>query len=142
VELGAGREDSDKRTRQPSRSVFLRVSQSEPDILRQARLPDRLHADLFFELPAAQSASLGHWLGCAAVSAEVGADGVLVRARANRVFRVEDVARVVHEWMLANSVDAVPASSNDALFVVGLSTSDTGTARHSGLLPAGRPVLG
>jgi hypothetical protein len=142
VQLGAGREDSDGRAREPWRNVFLRVSQSEPDALRHAQFPDRVRADLLFDLPPAQSASLGHWLGCAAVSAEVGADGVMIRARANRVFRVEDVARVVHEWMLANSVDAVLASSDDALFVVGLSTRETGTARRSGLLRQAGPVLG
>ena len=101
-----------------------------------------MRADLLFELPAAQSASLGHWLGCAAVLAEVGADGVMVRASANRVFRVADLAKVVHEWMLANSVDAVLASSDDALFLVALSTSETGTAGDSGLLPAGPPRTG
>ena len=140
--MGAGREDAEERVREPWRTVFLRVSQGEPDRLRQTRLPDRVHADLLFKLPAAQSASLGHWLSCAAVSAEIGADGVLVRARANRVFHVEDVAKVVREWMLANSVDAVLASSDDALFLIALSTSETGTARHFGFLPAPRPVLG
>ncbi len=122
--------------------MFLRVSQSEPDGLRQARLHDRVHRDLLVELPAAQGASLGHWLSCAAVSAEVGADGVIVRARENRVFRVEDIAGVVREWMEANSVDAVLASSDNAVFLIALSTRESGTPRRSGLLPAGRPVLG
>jgi hypothetical protein len=134
VELGAGREDSDGRAGEHWRNVFLRLSQGE--------LPDRLHADLLCELPAARGASLGQWLGRAAVSAEVIADGVIVLARANRVFRLSDIATAIREWMEANSVDALLASSDDALFMIALSTSETGTVRQSGFLPAGRPVLG
>jgi len=141
VDLGAGREDSDERAREPWRDVFLRVSQGEPDDLRQARLPDRMHRDLRVELPAAQGTSLAHWLGCAAVSAKIGADGVIVRARANRVFRLADIARVIREWMQANSVDAVVASTDDALFLIALSARETGR-RNAGLLSARRPVLG
>jgi hypothetical protein len=116
--LGAGREDTDAPTREPRRSMFLHASRLEIDDPDQACLPDRVHADLIFELPASQGASLGEWLGCAAVAAEVEADGVIVRARANRVFRLADLACIIREWMLAHSVDAVLASSDDALFAI------------------------
>jgi hypothetical protein len=85
-----------------------------------------VHADLLFELPAAQGASLGQWLGCAAVAAKVGAEGVIVPAHANRVFHLADLARVTREWMQAHSVDAVLASSDDILFSIAVSTNETG----------------
>jgi hypothetical protein len=122
--LGGGREDTDGPTREPRRSMFLHASRRELDDPDQARLPDRVHADLLFELPASQGASLGEWLGCAAVEADVEADGVIVRAHANRVFRLADVAGVVREWMQAHSVDAVLASSDEGLFTI--STHETG----------------
>jgi hypothetical protein len=56
--------------------------------------------------------------------AEVEADGVIVRAHANRVFGLPDLAGVVREWMQAHSVDAVLASSDKALFAI--STHETG----------------
>ena len=68
--------------------------------------------------------SLGEWLGCAAVVAEVEADGVIVSAQANRVFRLADLAGLVREWMQAHSVEAVLASSDEALFAI--STHETG----------------
>jgi hypothetical protein len=105
--------------------MFLRAGQ-------QDRLPGRLEADLCFELPAAESASLAQWLGSAAVSAEVGADGVIVRGRANRVFRVAEVEQVVSEWMQAHSVDAVLVSSDDALFVL-LSGNENSRAPGPGI---------
>jgi hypothetical protein len=104
--------------------MFLHASRRELDDPDHARLPDRVHADLLFKLPAAQGASLGEWLGCAAVVAEVEADGVIVRAHANRVFRLADLASVVREWMQTHSVDAVVASSDEALFAI--STQETG----------------
>jgi hypothetical protein len=104
--------------------MFPAASRREPDDPDQARLPDRVYADLLFELPAAQGASLGQWLECAAVAAEVEADGVIVRAHPNRVFRLADLAGVVREWMQAHSVEAVLASSDDALFAI--STYETG----------------
>jgi len=104
--------------------MFLHASRRELDDPDQARLPDRMYADLLLELPPSQGASLGTWLGCAAVAAEVEAGGVIVRARANRVFRLADLAGVVREWMHAHSVDAVLASSDDALFAI--STHETG----------------
>ena len=98
--------------------MFLHVRRRERDDPDQAHLPDRVSADVLFELPAAQGASLGQWLGCAAVAAEVGVDGVIVRAHANCVFRLADLARVTREWMQAHSIDAVLASSDDALFSI------------------------
>jgi hypothetical protein len=35
-----------------------------------------------------------------------------------RVFRLADLAGVVREWMQSHSVDAVPASSDEALFAI------------------------
>ena len=55
---------------------------------------------------------------------EVEADGVIVSAHANRVFRLADLAGLVREWMQAHSVDAVLASSDEALFAI--STHETG----------------
>jgi hypothetical protein len=104
--------------------MFLHASRRELDDPDQARLPDRVHADLLFELPASQGASLGEWLGCAAVVAEVEADGVIVSAHANRVFRLADLAGLVREWMQAHSVEAVLASNDEALFAI--STHETG----------------
>ena len=98
--------------------MFLRTSRYERDDPDQAYLPDRVRVDLCIELPAAQSASLGQWLGCAAFAAEVGPHGVIVRAHANRVFRLGDLARVTREWMDAHAVDAVLASSEEALFTI------------------------
>jgi len=43
---------------------------------------------------------------------------VIVRAHANRVFGLPDLAGVVREWMQTHSVDAVPASSDEALFAI------------------------
>ena len=71
--------------------MFPHASRRELDDPDQARLPDRVHADLLFELPASQGASLGEWLGCAAVAAEVEAGGMIIRAHANRVFRLADL---------------------------------------------------
>jgi hypothetical protein len=104
--------------------MFLHASRRELDDPDQARLPDRVHADLLFELPGSQGASLGEWLGCAAVVAEVEAEGVIVSAHANRVFRLADLAGLVREWMEAHSVEAVLASSDEALFAT--STHETG----------------
>jgi hypothetical protein len=104
--------------------MFLHASRRELDDPDQARLPDRVHADLLFELPAPQCASLGEWLGCAAVSVEVEVEGVIVPAHANRVFRLAELAGVVREWMEAHSVDTVLASSDEALFAI--STHETG----------------
>jgi hypothetical protein len=101
--------------------MFLHASRRELDDPDQARLPDRAHADLLFELPASQGASLGEWLGFVA---EVEADGVIVSAHANRVFRLADLAGLVREWMQAHSVEAVLASSDEALFAI--STHETG----------------
>ncbi len=98
--------------------MFLHARRRELDDPDQARHPDRVHADLLFELPASQDASLSECLGCAAVVAGVEADGVIVRAHANRVFRLADLAGVVREWMQTHSVDAVPASSDEALFAI------------------------
>ena len=106
--------------------MFRHASRRERDNPDQARLPDRVHADLLFELPPPQGASLGQWLGCAVVAAEVGAEGVIVRAQANRVFRLADLARVTREWMQAHSIDAVLASSDDVLFSIAVSTNETG----------------
>ena len=36
----------------------------------------------------------------------------------NRVFRLADLARVTREWMEAHAVDAVLASSEEALFTI------------------------
>ena len=124
--MGAGVEDSGQPTGNPQRSMFRRSSRRERDNPDQAGLPDRVHADLLFELPPAQGASLGQWLGCAAVAAEVEAEGVIVRARANRVFQLADLARVTREWMHAHSIDAVLASSDDLLFSIALRTNETG----------------
>jgi hypothetical protein len=74
----------------------------------------------------AQGASLGQWRGCAGVAAEVGAEGVIVRAHANRVFHLADLARVTREWMHADSIDAVLVSSDDLLFSIALRTNETG----------------
>jgi hypothetical protein len=103
--------------------MFLHASRRELDDPDQARLPDRVHADLLFELPASQGASLGEWLGCVAVSAEVEDEGVIVPAHANRVFRLAELAGVVREWIEAHSVDTVLASSDEALFAI--STHET-----------------
>ena len=123
--MGADSEDTGQPTRDAQRSMFRRASRRERDNPDQACLPDRVHADLLFELPAAQGASLGQWLGCAAVGAEVGAEGVIVPAHANRVFHLADLARVTREWMQAHSVDAVLASSDDILFSIAVSTNET-----------------
>jgi hypothetical protein len=68
----------------------------------------------------------GQWLGCAAVPAEAVAEGVIVRAHANRVFRLADLAGVTREWMQTHSIDAALASSDDLLFAIALWTSETG----------------
>src|SRR5204863_9369411 len=60
--LGAGRADTLGPTREPRRSMFLHASRRELDDPDQARLPDRVHGDLLFDLPASQGASLGEWL--------------------------------------------------------------------------------
>jgi hypothetical protein len=106
--------------------MFRRSSRRERDNPDQACLPDRVHADLLFELAPAQGALLGQWLGCAGVAAEVGAEGVIVRAHANRVFHLADLARVTREWMHADSIDAVLVSSDDLLFSIALRTNETG----------------
>lgn len=98
--------------------MFLPSSRRELDNPDQALLPDRMDADLLFELPPSQGASLGEWLCCAAVAAEVEAVGVIVRADANRVFRLADLACVIREWMQAHSVDVVLASSDRTLFTI------------------------
>jgi hypothetical protein len=81
-------------------------------------LADRVRAELVFELPSTLGASLGRWLGCAAVVAEVGAEGVVVRARANRVFRLGDLAELVREWMQAHAVDVVFARCDGGLLSI------------------------
>jgi hypothetical protein len=124
--LGAAREDAADPTREPRGSMFPRASRREREDPDQARLPDRVHADLLFELPPVQGASLGQWLGCAAVVAEVCADGVIVRAHANRVFRFADLARLTLEWMQAHSVDAVLASNDEALFSIAPVANEAG----------------
>jgi hypothetical protein len=50
--------------------------------------------------------------------AEVCAEGVLVDARANRVFGSADLAMLVREWMQAHHVDTVFASSDRDLFSI------------------------
>jgi hypothetical protein len=77
-----------------------------------------LPADLLLEVPRAHAGSLGGWLGSAAVVAEVGDAGVIVRAHANRVFRLADLAMLVREWMDASGVDAVFASCGGDLFSI------------------------
>jgi hypothetical protein len=86
----------------------------------------RPNSTVLFELPPAQGASLGRWLSCAAVAAEVGANGVLIDARANRVFGFADLARLVREWMQAHRVDAVFANSDGAIFSITSLTSEAG----------------
>jgi hypothetical protein len=87
--LDAGREDTDGTTREARRSMFLHASRRELDDPDRARLPDRVHADLLFELAAAQGASHGEWLGCAAVAAGVESEGMIVPGHVNRVFSDE-----------------------------------------------------
>jgi hypothetical protein len=41
-----------------------------------------------------------------------------ISSSSNRVFRLADLAGVVREWMQTHSVDAVPASSDEALFAI------------------------
>jgi hypothetical protein len=77
-----------------------------------------MRADLRLELPQGRSGSLVAWLAGAAVVAEARADGVLVRARANRVFRPADLVAVVREWMQSWDVDAVLADSGGSLFAI------------------------
>ena len=71
-----------------------------------------------YELPASRGASLGRWLTCAAVAAEVHAEGVLVAARANRVFGSADVTMLVCEWMQAHQVDTVFVRAGTELFSI------------------------
>jgi hypothetical protein len=78
----------------------------------------RPNSPVLFELPPVRGASLGRWLRCAAVVAEVCAEGVLVDARANRVFGSADLAMLVREWMQAHHVDTVFASSDRDLFSI------------------------
>jgi hypothetical protein len=52
------------------------------------------------------------------VVAEVCADGVLVDARANRVFDSADLALLVREWMGAHHVDTIFASSGGDVFSI------------------------
>jgi hypothetical protein len=85
---------------------------------------ERVQAELVFELPSTRGASLDRWLRCAAVAAEVGAEGVVVRPRANRVFHRDDLVGLVREWMRAHAVDVVFARCDDALFPI-----TTGDAR-------------
>lgn len=132
--MGAGSDDMAESEREPWRNMFLRGNQGDC-------APGRMQADLCFELPAADSALLAQWLGRAAVSAEVDADGVIVRARENRVFRAADVEKVVREWMQAHSVDALLASSNEALFVLAASGTENGKARASGRARGRRAAL-
>jgi hypothetical protein len=70
------------------------------------------------ELPAAQAASLGEWLRCAAVVFETCASGVRIDVRGNRVFAFADLATLVREWMQAQRVGAVFASSGGVLFSI------------------------
>ena len=70
------------------------------------------------ELPAAQAASLGQWLRCAAVVFEICASGVRVDVRGNRVFAYGHFATLVREWMQAQRVDAVFASFGDVFFSI------------------------
>jgi hypothetical protein len=79
---------------------------------------DRVHADLVLDLPPVESAALQRWLACAAVVAEVGAGGVIVRARTNRVFCLADLATLVREWMHTRAVEAVLASYDGTLLVI------------------------
>ena len=92
-----------------------RQRRDEPGRLR---LGEHVRTDLLFEVPPAQATSLGRWLHLAAVVAEVGDAGVLVRARPNRVFSLGDLATLVREWMQAHAVDAVLASCDDVLFSI------------------------
>jgi hypothetical protein len=69
-------------------------------------------------VPPAQATSLRKWLCGAAVVAEIGAAGVTVPARPNRVFSLDDLATLVREWMQAHAVDAVLASCDDVLFSI------------------------
>jgi len=100
--LGADREDGGAETGDPH-AVFARSS---------------LVADLLLEVPRAHADSLGRWLGSAAVAAEVGDAGVIVRAHANRVFRLAHLATLVGEWMEAQAVDAVFALHDGTLLAI------------------------
>jgi hypothetical protein len=100
--LGAGAEDGGAPTGDP-RSVFSRSS---------------LRADLVLEVPRAYGASLDDWMSSAAVVAEVGDAGVIVRAHANRVFRLADLVTLIREWMEAHAVDAVFATHDGALSAI------------------------
>jgi len=100
--LGAVREDGGAATGDPH-AVFARSS---------------LAADLLLEVPLAHAGSLGGWLGSAAVVAEVGDAGVIVRAHANRVFRLADLATLVGEWMQVQAVDAVFALHDGTLLAI------------------------
>lgn len=79
---------------------------------------DRVHADLVLDLPPVEGAGLQRWLACAAVVAEVGGGGVIVRARTNRVFCLADLATLVREWMQPRSAAAVFASYAGTLLVI------------------------
>jgi hypothetical protein len=97
---------------------FPRLSRRRRDEPGRLRLAERVRADLLFEVPPEQAPSLGRWLCGAAVVAEVGAGGVTVRARRNRVFSLGDLAMLVREWMQAHAVDAVLASCDGVLFSI------------------------
>ena len=79
---------------------------------------DSLTADLLLEPPRAYTVSLYSWLSSAAVVAEIGNAGTIVRSRANRVFRLEDVTTLVREWMRAYEIDSVFATCAGTLFSI------------------------
>lgn len=103
--------------------MFLHASRRELDDPDRARLPDRVHADLLFELAASQGASHGEWLECAVVAAEVESKGMIVPWHVNRVFRLAELVAIAREWMQARSVDAVRATSDEVVFTI--STHET-----------------
>jgi len=82
------------------------------------RVAERLRTELRVEAAPAQAASIVRWMSCAAVAAEVSAGGVIVRARANRVFRLGDLTTLIREWMQAHTVHAVFASCDGVFFAI------------------------
>jgi hypothetical protein len=83
-------------------------------VIPRASMP----ADLLLEVPPAYRVSLDSWLSSAAVVAEIGVAGVIVRADANRVFRLADLVTLVGEWMQVHAIDAVFATSDGTLFSI------------------------
>jgi hypothetical protein len=86
-----------------------------------------MRTDLVFEVRRAQIGSLESWLSRAAVVAEVSSADVVVRARANRLFRPEDLVALVREWTQAYGVDAVLATYEGVLYLLGQSARPLAT---------------